>query len=526
MSTLFTNGHIFTAEDDHTFHTAMLVNNGQISWVGDRPQDQQANHTVDLKGLTVLPGLIDVHTHPKYIADALHGVACTPPLVNSIAEMQDALRHSPAFGKGPHTWIEGWGFDETKLAEHRSPNRHDLDQVSTTQPIFIYRSDCHSSVGNSKALDLAGIDRNTPDPVGGFIGHFPDGEPNGFMREVAASQLLIRVKSSLSYETDVKNMVNSSHHYLQNGLVAIGEMMGRKQPYDSALLYHDADAAGFAPKTALYYVFDELDSQQAMLPHVDDRLRIAGIKLFMDGSVSGETAYNHSKYPNGKQGVCLTNAAKLKRAVAFARKNHLQVATHAMGDAANELVVETTKDMDPWLTDRPSIRIEHASLLSDKLLNDIKNAKMNYAICTQPIFFFAEEESYRKYLTETQRITAYRCRSMIDTGRLFALSSDAPCTPWAEPDSPFINIYAAVTRQSSTGQTLNLGEAISVPEAVLAYTKWPAEIGGFTQNGQLVPGKDADFVILNDDIFAVPADQLKSVRVLETWIAGHRVYRA
>lgn len=526
MTTLFTNGNIFAATDGYTFHQAMLVTDGKISWIGDNPSNLSYDNTIDLQGRTVLPGLIDVHTHPKYIADALHGVACTPPLVNSIKDMQDALRKSPVFGKGPNTWIEGWGFDETKLAEHRSPNCHDLDKVSTTQPIFIYRSDCHSSVGNSKALELAGITRDTPNPTGGFIGHFPNGEPNGFMREVAASQLLIRAKSSLSYDNDVKNMLNSSRHYLQNGLVAIGEMMGRLKPYDSETLYHDADADGFKPKTALYYVFDELDPDKPLLPHTDNRLRVAGIKLFMDGSVSGETAYNREKYPNGKQGVCLTDSNKLKRAVAFARKNKLQVAIHAMGDAANELVIKTTKDLSPWLTDRPSIRIEHASLLSDELLTDIKHAKMNYAICTQPIFFFAEEESYRDYLNDEQRATAYRCRSMIDSGRLFALSSDAPCTPWAEPDSPFINIYAAVTRKSSTGRVLNANEAISVPEAVLAYTKWPAEIGGFKQNGQLIPGKDADFVVLNDNIFTVPQERLKSIRVVQTWINGQQVYRA
>lgn len=306
MATLFENGHIFTAEDQQTFHSAMLVDHGKVAWVGDDPQNHPANSTVNLQGKTVLPGLIDVHTHPKYIADALHGVACTPPLVNSIKEMQAALRKSPAFGKGKTTWIEGWGFDETKLAEHRSPNCHDLDEVSTTQPIFIYRSDCHSSVGNSKALELAGIDRNTPNPPGGFIGHFANGEPNGFMREVAASQLLIRAKSSLSYDADVQNMVNSAAHYLQNGLVAIGEMMGRKKPYDFEQLYRDADEEGFAPKTALYYVFDELNPDQPLKASGNQRLRTAGIKVFMDGSVSGETAYNHDKYPNGKEGVCLS----------------------------------------------------------------------------------------------------------------------------------------------------------------------------------------------------------------------------
>lgn len=135
--------------------------------------------------------------------------------------MKAALKKSPAYGQGPAVWIEGWGFDESKLAEHRSPTVDDLDEVSTTQPIFIYRSDCHSSVGNSKALTLAGIDANTPNPVGGTIGHFSDGRPNGYMKEVAATQLLIQAKSEQSYLADVDNMANSSTHYLKTASLGL-----------------------------------------------------------------------------------------------------------------------------------------------------------------------------------------------------------------------------------------------------------------------------------------------------------------
>lgn len=113
---------------------------------------------------------------------------------------------------------------------------------------------------------------------------------------------------------------------------------------------------------------------------------------------------------------------------------------------------------------------------------------------------------------------------MIKSKAAFALSSDAPCTPWAEPDSPFVNIYAAVTRKASNGDEVNADEAITVLEAVLAYTNWPAKIGGFTSNGQLTPGFAGDFVILDRDIFSVPHEEIKDVRVAQTWMAGKRVY--
>lgn len=519
----FINGKIFTGIDQTTFVSAMTIEDGHVTWIGESDDTTHPN-TIDLHGKTVLPGLIDVHTHPKYIADALHGVACTPPNVNSIKDMQAALRQSPAFGKSPGTWIEGWGFDETKLAEHRTPTVDDLDEISTTQPIFVYRSDCHSSIGNSKALELAGITATTPDPVGGFIGHFDDGRPNGYMKEVAATQLLIKAKSAQSYQGDIDNMANSSKHYLQNGIVAIGEMMGRVRPYDSLKLYQDAVEAGFKPKSSIYYVYDEVAGNANLQPTNDDQLRVAGIKIFMDGSISGEPPYNQQPYPSGQNGVCLTDATKLKQAVTYAKQQQLQVAIHAMGDAAIQLILDVTDKMQPWLSDRPSIRIEHASILSNQMLKQINTATMNYALVTQPIFFFAEDESYRHYLSPQQFKEAYRVKSMMNTKAEFALSSDAPCTPWAEPDSPFVNIYAAVTRTAVNGDVVNPEEAITVPDAVLAYTNWPARIGGFSENGQLTPGYAGDFVVLDRDIFSVPDEGLKDVHVAETWMGREQVY--
>ncbi len=522
MKQTFINGKIFLGTDANSFATTMIVDDGKVVGIGnDLPV---TGEVVGLHGQTVLPGLIDCHTHPKYIADALHGVACTPPHVNSIKEMQAALRHSPAFGKGPDVWIEGWGFDETKLAEHRSPTVDDLDAVTTTQPIFIYRSDCHSSVGNSKALALAGITKDTPNPKGSFIEHFPDGRPNGFMREVAATQLLIKAKSAQSYATDVTNMVNSNQHYLENGLVAVGEMMGRLQPYPSLQLYQDALKQGFMPKVGIYYVYDELNGID-LQPSGDDQLRVAGIKVFMDGSISGETAFNTVPYPSGKMGVELTNRAKLTQAINFARNHHLQVAIHAMGDAALQLVLDVTSQMTPWLTDVPAVRIEHASLLSDAMLQQIKTAKMNYALVTQPIFFFAKDESYRNFLNQHQFQEAYRIKSMLATGKLTALSSDAPCTPWYEPDSPFYGMYAAVTRQIANDDIVNASEAITINQAVLMYTKYAALIGGFHDNGSLQVGKAADFVILSDDLFNIPSAKIKDVKVQATYLAGKLVYQ-
>lgn len=207
----------------------------------------------------------------------------------------------------------------------------------------------------------------------------------------------------------------------------------------------------------------------------------------------------------------------------MARDNKLQLAVHAMGDKAIQTVIDVTKDMKPWITTMPSVRIEHASLMTDQMFAEIAKSKMNYALVTQSIFFFAEDESYRHYLSPAQFKLAYRVKTMLNSHAMLGLSSDAPCTPWAEPDSPFYSIYAAVTRRAANGDVVNAEEAITVPQAILGYTRDGAKIGDFDDNGTLEVGKAADFVILNDDIFTVSHSELKNIHVNETWMAGNRV---
>ena len=149
--------------------------------------------SVDLEGRTVLPALCDVHTHPSWIAATVRSVPCVSPIVNTIEEMIEALRRHPLAGRGPEAWITGFGYDEGKLAEHRTPTIEDLDRVSTTQPVFVKRSDCHSAICNSVALRLAGIEAGTPDPAGGRFGRFPDGRPNGVLTEFNAAQVVERL---------------------------------------------------------------------------------------------------------------------------------------------------------------------------------------------------------------------------------------------------------------------------------------------------------------------------------------------
>ncbi|WP_242073866.1 amidohydrolase family protein, partial [Lactobacillus delbrueckii] len=174
-------------------------------------------------------------------------------------------------------------------------------------------------------------------------------------------------------------------------------------------------------------------------------------------------------------------------------------------------------------------RLEDKNVFNAIHLNSIGyvfefGAKIGLAVSTQPIFFFAEEDSYRQFLSADQLKMAYRIKSLEKENILFSLSSDAPCTPWAEPDSPFYGIYAAVTRHTAAGGFINEDEGIPVVRAILAYTRDAAEMSGFVNNGTLTPGKDADFVILDRDIFSQKAEDLAKVKPASTWIGGEKVW--
>ena len=189
---LYVNGNVFTGRGEGDFATAFRITDGVFSWVGEHFDIARsrgvANSATDLQGRTVVPGLLDVHTHPALMATLVDAVICLPPEVNSLADLLDKLRSHPNLGQGDEMWIEGFGYDESKYPEVRGPTAADLDEISTTQPVFVRRCDGHSAACNHRALDLAGINRDTPDPAGAQYGRDADGRPNGILTESAATE--------------------------------------------------------------------------------------------------------------------------------------------------------------------------------------------------------------------------------------------------------------------------------------------------------------------------------------------------
>ena len=525
---VFINGKIFTARSEKEFVTAFKVADGKITWAGDASEVEGAG-AIDLEGKTVLPGFIDVHTHPTYVAMTLNSVPCTVPIVNNIPEMIEALKRHSNYGKGPNDWIEGWGYDESKLAEHRTPTAEDLDLVSTTQPVYVLRSDAHSGICNTRALKIAGITKETPDPEGAHFGRYENGEPNGVLQEHAANDRVLRAKAVEDYPARVRGIAGTGAHYNERGIVAVTDMMAITRPFDDLRVYRDAEKQGLRQQAALY--FNWLRLKDDLIPDLTDeerkgRIKFAGLKLFADGSVSGRTAWVCEPYRNSGHGYSTLSDADLRSGYEWAQRNKVQVSVHAMGDRALQRVIDFFADKEPWMGEAvPSVRLEHATFLSEEQMCRMNDSKMTFGVGTQIIFFFAEHDSYAENLTDEEYRRAYPVKSFYENIERVGLSSDAPATTWADPDNVFVSIKAAVTRKAYNGADIVPEQAITVPQAVLLYTARPATIAPYEgQLGQIAEGFEASFIILDRDIFTIDVNEIDHTVVQQTWIGGEKVY--
>ncbi|HWD46744.1 MAG TPA: amidohydrolase family protein, partial [Actinomycetota bacterium] len=456
-------------------------------------------------------------------------VACLPPDVNNLAELTAALKTHPNLGRGEDRWIEGWGYDESKLDERRKPTAADLDKVSITQPVFLRRSDGHSAVCNTRALRLAGITRDTPDPEGAKFERDGDGEPNGILTEIAATDAVLAAKPAATYADQVSRVARLSEHFAERGIVAVNELLATFLPYPPLQLFRDAAGQGFRPQVALYYGWADLAKHPISELTESDRggrVKVAGLKLFMDGAMSNRTAWTEDAYPDSEDhGLCTVSDEELRSAVAWARRNRVQVAIHAMGDRAIQHVIDLFADEAPWAGDLPSIRFEHASLLSRDQIDQLAKARMTFGVVSHTIFLFAEYDNYVNNLSPAQLRRCYPVKTFYDRVPLTALSSDRPATTWADADNVFVSIKAAVLREAYNGADIVQAEAVTVPQAILLYTGRARLLSPLDGVGLISDGYEGSFVVLDRDIFTIPAAEIDQVQVRQTYIMGELAYQ-
>lgn len=526
--TAYIDGKIFTSDDSNLYAEAMIVADGRVQWVGKKADMPTGDYeTVNLEGKRVVPGFIDAHMHPIMLADFSKKISALPPAVNSLDDLIGEISRVRAEQEAGQ-WIQGWGYDEGKLAEKRSPSRYDLDKGCSDSPVIIFRTCGHVNCVNSKALELAGITKDTPDPQGGEIDRDENGEPTGVLRENARTLVTPLIPSTTEAEK-IDEIVDLGKLLASQGVTGMSDI-GCLSDGDVYGYYEAAVKKGFSQRVGIYYMWDYYwKDPDFSIPKEqmdgDRQIHTAGLKTVGDGSFSGRTAWVSEPYfgSTDEYGISVCSDELMESAIDFCKKNHCQYAMHAMGGQAIDRIVDRVAREEKWMDDEaPHLRIEHVTEPSERAIQ--KTVEHGFAFAMQPIFLYAEIESYLNNLGPERTKRAYPIRTLLEKGVDVCLSTDAPATSWATPSDPLPNIKCTVTRYAYDGTDCGQDEAVDVETAIKLYTRNAAKTTGLKNAGQLKPGYHADFVVLSDDILACDPNDIDKIKIEKTYIDGKNVF--
>jgi predicted amidohydrolase YtcJ len=502
--------------------TAVAVRAGRIAAVGDSTAVLDAAgpraRKIDLGGRTVIPGFNDAHAHVWKIGHLrttmldLRGAA-------SLGELSDRVRRFAAH-LPPGAWLQGRGFNEAFLSEHRVPTREDLDAAVADRPVVLTRTCGHVYAVNSRALHSARIGATTDPPFGGVIERDSRGEPTGVLRETAMG-LVTRAMpppSTGEYEAMIASALT---HQLSRGITSSSDCGVSPQLLD---VYRGMDARRVLPARVNVMPLRRMDGVQAPVPlpeqHVSDMLRVDTVKFLADGGLSGATAALSVPYRHAATtGVLRFEDGELGELCRESHAGGWRIATHAIGDRAIDQVLGVYERLGQHPRGYTH-RIEHFGLPDRTHL--VRAARLGVIAAPQTVFLHSLGRNFRQYLPDALLPRCYPVRAMLEAGIRVALSSDAPVV---EDDNPLLGIAAAVTRQDGDGQPIAPEQAISVADALAAYTMGGAIASGDDHRiGSIEPGKWADLAVLSADPLATPPEALMEISVDMTFLAGHPVY--
>jgi hypothetical protein len=525
---IFLNANVITMDPARPSAEAVVVEGGRIAFVGGiaeaRDFARPGAGATDLAGQTLVPGFNEAHNHMLTFGLTLAQVDAGYPSVRSIAEIVRAFaaraRETPRGG-----WVRGRGYDDNKLREGRHPTRQDLDAAVPDHPAIVVNSSGHMSVVNSRALQLAGVGPNTPDPQGGHIVRDEHGEPTGLLQE-AAQQLVTQVLRPATADDLREALRRCCAAYAAAGITSSQDASSSTALEVST--YVDARSAGELTLRTNLMIRDNL------LPHLaetglrggfgDERLRIGPIKFFIDGSLIGRTAAVSQPFladprPDNR-GLWMMPAEEFEERVWRAHSAGFQVATHAIGDRAIALTLDAYEGA---LARQPRAdhrhRIEHCGILRPDLIERLRRGR--FLAVSQPIFVSEYGDGFRRHLGEARIQLTYPFRSLLDAGVTLVFSSDCPVSAY----QPLKGIRDSVYERTGSGAAYAVEEAITVEEALHAYTVAGA-YASFEEGrkGQIKEGLLADLTVLAEDPRQVEPSAIAEVPVMMTIVGGETVY--
>ncbi|WDP90492.1 MAG: amidohydrolase [Desulfobacter sp.] len=524
------NAKLHTLDDRFPSATALAVSASRITAVGGDEEilAKASPDTVslDLEGRRVLPGFWDTHFHFFDWAKNLDSLelAGLKNFDGLIAMIRERARE-----RDPGAWILGQGFNESDWPENRIPSRRDLDLAAPDHPVCIWRCDCHLAVANSMALASAGIDKAFSPPEGAVIDRDGSGEPTGILKELAPNLVSSRVPALTEAEI-MDNLTAATSRLHSLGLTAVHDirLMGGEDGAESLSMLQQYHGAGRLKLRCFVSLpgerVDEACDLGLTTGFGDDSLRIGWVKFFADGGMGARTGWMTEPYLDAGCGMPLTPVEEIERGVKKADRAGLSCMVHAIGDRACREMIAMFSRVEAAGRSRCRLphRLEHIQMILPEDLGKMAQLKRLAASC-QPNNLSLDISMIDQCAGERGKY-AYALRPILDTGLPFMLSSDAPV---ADP-SPFAGIYSAVTRKRMDN-TPAAGwypeHRLTLAEAVSAYTLTPAQVSGCGSTlGSLSPGKFADLVVLDRDIFAIDPDELAETRVEMTMYNGEIVH--
>ncbi len=467
-------------------------------------------------GGVIVPGLRDAHFHPVTYAATVTGVSLKEAA--DFADVIDRLR-GRAVQLGPGVPVSAMRLDDESLAEGRLPDRSDLDAAFPDRPVLLHRYCGHIGAANTAALDLAGVGPGTADPGGGSFDRDADSMPTGILRETAVGVVARAVSAAAPPQLTAEQLVTAMAGLAGIGLTSLGAIVGCGDDTwadlgdQAAALREVADDLPIRLNVLVVAETpEELERTAELLDRAGPHLRFLGLKAFSDGSLGGHTAAMHAPFTDRADtaGMVRLDTAWARTMADRALDLGAMVAVHAIGDHANDIVLDLFDGLTARGADPARLRVEHASVLSAALVDRFRSNGATASV--QPAFLASETEWLEKRVGSERMRWTYPFRSLHEAGVPLAGGSDCP----VEPPHPLAGIAVARDRAGLVPE-----EGLDPEDALALFTDWAA--AALDEPPPLAPGSPADFVVLDRDPVAATPDEVRATRVIDTWVGGHRV---
>ena len=538
-SNLYHNGDIVTMSGDVPQYVEALVTEGdRIVFVGQLTDAEDQFGTaqkIDLEGQTMLPGFIDGHAHFTGFLGQGVGAQILPPPDANANNMENLVRIMQEWATPENIeltgWIFGMGFDDSVLEEKRFPTKDDLDQVSLEHPVMAIHISGHFIAVNSKGLEILGIDESSPDPEGGIIRRVPGTkQPNGVLEELAAIPYMMQVISPTNQQTIGRFLEAGQEMAVSYGYTTVQE--GRAMAGNHAMLTSLAEQDRLLVDVVSYLDYtvpDSIYETNWYSTEYQNHYRIAGMKLTLDGSPQGRTAWITHPYLVPPEGVdpgysgypAIPNDDDVVDIYERAFKNNYQILTHANGDAAVDQMIRTMSTMvDKYGNENRRNVLIHGQYVRGDQLDSLKDLQVIASLFPMHTFYWGDW--HKQLIGDSLGNKISPTRTALDKGLKLTIHTDAPV---ALPNLMRM-VWTATQRVSRSGQIIGEEERLTVYEALKCITEWSAyqhfEEG---TKGTLEVGKLADLVILDQNPLKVDPEAVKDIVVMETIKEGSTVYR-